>query len=66
MLVFIDESGTDRRDTLRKYGYSIRGKSPRSSRLLCRGKYISAIAIMSCSGMLDVRIEHESVDGDTF
>ena len=55
MLVFIGESGTDRR------GYSIRGKSPRSSRLLCRGKHISAIGIMSCSGMLDVRIEHESV-----
>lgn len=66
MLVFIDETGTDRRDSLRRYGYSLRGKTPRSSKLLCRGKHISAIAIMSCNGMLDVRIEHESVDGDTF
>ena len=26
MLVFVDESGTDRRDTLRRYGYSLRGQ----------------------------------------
>ena len=26
MLVFIDETGTDRRNGLRKYGYSLRGK----------------------------------------
>ena len=28
-LIFVDESGTDRRDTLRKYGYSLRGKPPK-------------------------------------
>ena len=32
MLVFIDETGTDRRDSIRKYGYSIRGKTPQSRR----------------------------------
>ena len=26
MLVFIDETGTDRRNTVRNYGYSLRGK----------------------------------------
>ena len=66
MLVFIDETGTDRRDALRKYGYSLRGKTPRSNRLLYRGQHLSALTIMSCDGILDVHIEHESVNGDTF
>ena len=30
MLVWIDESGCDRRDSMRKYGYSLRGIPPRS------------------------------------
>lgn len=66
MLVFVDETGADRRDTIRKHGYSLQGKTPRSSKLLYRGKRISAIAIMSCSGILDVHIEHEAVDGESF
>ena len=28
MLVFIDETGTDRRDSLRRYEYSVRAKTP--------------------------------------
>ena len=38
MLIFIDESGSDRRDRLRRYGYSIRGKPQRSLKLLVRGE----------------------------
>ena len=38
MLVFIDEAGTDRRDSLWRYGYSVRGKTPQSCRLLVRGE----------------------------
>lgn len=37
MLVFVDETGSDCRDALRKYGYSLRGKPPRSCKLLMRG-----------------------------
>ena len=66
MLVFIDETGADRRDTLRKYGYSLRGKPPRSCQLLARGERVSAITIMSSIGILDVRIERQTVTGDTF
>ena len=43
MFMWIDESGCDRRDTLRKYGYSIRGIPPKSQILLTRGKRYSAI-----------------------
>ena len=35
MLVFIDETGADRRNTIKKYGYSVRGKPARSHKLLC-------------------------------
>ncbi len=31
MLIFIDETGTDRRVTLRKYGYSLRGSPVKCS-----------------------------------
>jgi hypothetical protein len=29
ILVFIDETGSDRRDTMRKFGYSLRGNQQR-------------------------------------
>ena len=66
MFVYLDETGTDRRDTIRKYGYSLQGKTPRSSQLLYRGDRISALAIMSYSGIMDVHIEHENVNGEKF
>ena len=57
MFVFLDESGTYRRDSLRKFGYSMRGKCTRSHKLLVRGRRISVIAAMSSNGMLDYRLE---------
>jgi len=66
MFVFIDETGTDKRDAIRRYGYSLQGKTPRSSKLLCRGERLSALAVMSCSGLMDVHIERENVNGDKF
>lgn len=47
MLVFIDETGSDRRDAQRKFGYSLRGKPARSVQFLNRGKHLSTIAAMS-------------------
>ena len=66
MLVFFDETGADRRNTMRKYGYSLRGKPAKNHKLLIRGKRVSAIAVMSVQGLLDCKIVHESVDGDVF
>ena len=66
MFIFIDESGTDRRDSLRKFGYSMRGKRTRSHKLLARGKHISVIAAMSTHGMLDYRLAQGGVDASTF
>ena len=66
MLVFVDESGSDRRDTLRRYGYSIRGRPPRSLKLLVRGERVSVIAAMSSEGVETLRVVTDTVDGYTF
>ena len=39
-LLFVDETGTDGRDTVRKYGYSFRGKPLKAQKLLVRGELI--------------------------
>ena len=56
MLVFIDETGTDHRDSLRKAGYSLRGKPARAQKLLARGEHISVISAMSVDGILCCKI----------
>lgn len=66
MLVFVDETGTDKRSCLRKYGYSLVGKRAVSEKMLVRGKRFSAISAMSRDGILDVSITTQSIDGDAF
>ena len=66
MLIFVDETGADRRNLLRKHAYSIRGKPMRDYALLARGEHISAIGIMSSAGLLDVGIVKGGTDGDAF
>jgi hypothetical protein len=66
MLIFLDETGSDRRNSIRKHGYSLRGKPLVSHELLIRGQRISAIVFMSMSGMLDCKTVKHSVNGETF
>ena len=66
MFVFVDETGTDRRDMLRRYSYSWRGKPAVAHKLLVRGQRLSSIAMMSTMGVLDCKITAETVDGDIF
>ena len=65
-LIFIDETGCDRRDAIRKYGYGLRGKPARCNKLLFRGERISAIVAMTNWGILDVKIVRGGVTGDDF
>ena len=46
MLVFVDETGSDRRTALRRYGYSLKGKPATVDTPLVRGRRYSAIAAM--------------------
>ena len=66
MLVWVDETGCDKRDMLRRYGYSFRGQKAVCRRLLVRGRRISAIAALTCQGILDVAITTQTIDGEKF
>ena len=66
MLIFLDETGTDRRDSLRAKGYSLRGKPAQKQTLLVRGEHVSAMCMMSFEGILSCRIARGGVDGDKF
>ena len=55
-LIFIDETGTNCTDTLRKFSYSLRGKPVRAQKLLVRGEHVSAIATISTKGLLALKI----------
>lgn len=46
-LVWVDETGCNRKDGMRKYGYAIRGVTPQSHRRLVRGQRISTIAALT-------------------
>ena len=50
--VWIDETGADRRDHARKFGYQIRGLAPTYHRILNRGTRVSAIAALCSEGVL--------------
>ena len=66
MIIFLDETGTDRRDTFRKKGYSLRGKPAKAQKLLVREEHVSAICLMSTEGMLACDAVSGSVDGERF
>ena len=66
MLVFVDETGTDRRDCMRRFGYSLRGRPAVSGNLLVRGQRVSAIVGMCCDGILDLCTVKGSVGAEEF
>ena len=66
MFLWVDESGSDSKDQLRKYGYALRGERAVCRRLLVRGKRVSAIAALSTEGLVALELTDGSVDGDAF
>ena len=66
IMVFIDETGSDRRDCMRPFSYSLRGRSAVCQKLLIQGEHVSAIAAMSCDGLLDLCTVTGSVDAEKF
>ena len=64
--IFVDETGCDRRDAIRKYGYGLRGTPSKCQKLLVRGERISVIAAMTSSCVLDLKIVRGGVTGDDF
>lgn len=66
MMVFVDETGSDNRDSMRKFGYSLRGQRATTRRLLCRGKRVNSVAAMDMDGIICVDSTTDSMNGDTF
>ena len=66
MFVWTDEGGSDSRNHIRKYGYVLRGMTPKCHRLLVRGTRINAIAAMSSGGMVALDVTTSTVSGETF
>ena len=66
MLVFLDESGCDNRDSLRKMGYSLRGKPARKQKLFVRGEHVSVLCTMSVEGILSCNLVRGGVNGEKF
>ena len=66
MLIFVDETGSDRRDSMRRFGYSLRGQRCTTKKLLVRGQRVSAVAALSTERILDVKFIHGSVNGEVF
>ena len=66
MFIFVDETGADNRNIIRKYGYSLHGKPLQSHKMLVRGERVSAIACLSVAGLLDVKMLRGTTDGDIF
>ena len=64
--VWVDETGSDARTHIRRFGYSLLGVPPVYTRTLARGKRISAIAAISSEGLLGVELTYNSVDADKF
>ena len=66
MFVWLDETGCDKRNAVREYGYALRGMKPRCYSFKSGGKRYTAIASMSMNGLEDVYITEGSVNGDSF
>ena len=66
MIVWLDETGSDHRNSVRAYGYGLRGLTPVTHKLNIWGKRISAIGIMSMCGIEDAYIYEGSVNGEVF
>ena len=66
MLIFLDESGCDYRDSIRRKGYSLMGKPARKQKLLARGEHVSVLCTMSLEGLLSCNLVRGGVDGNKF
>ena len=66
MFVWVDETGADSRDHIRKYGYAFQGMTPESKRLLVRGKRTNAVVGLTSSGIIASKIAQTTMNGETF
>ena len=66
MFIWLDETGCDKRNAVRLYGYALRGLTPRCFTFKSGGKRYTSIAAMSVDGIEDAYITEGNVDGEKF
>ena len=66
MIVWLDETGSDRRNAHRRFGYHLRGLTPTDFMFTVRGQRYSTIAIMSTDGIEDFDTYSGTINGDCF
>ena len=66
MFVWLDETGSDARDHVRKFGYAIRGMRAEYHRLLSRGRRVNAIGAISCTGLEALELTNATVNLENF
>ena len=64
--VWVDETGSDAKNHIRKFGYALHGQTPVYHRFVARGKRISAIAAISSKGLVGVELTTGSVNSGKF
>ena len=64
--VWVDETGSDHRDSRRKTGYGLRGIPPVSFQLRVRSTRISAVSCITTDGVEDLYVTEGSVNSDAF
>ena len=62
----MDETGSDRRETLRKFGYSLQWRAVKALQIFGRGKHMTGIAAMSVEGVLKCSLVTGGIDDDAF
>ena len=66
MIIWVDKTGSARRNSVRLYDYSLKGMRAVSHELRVSGHRINAIGAMSTEGMEDVYIVEGNVTGEVF
>ena len=53
--MWVDETGSDAKESVRKFGYAIRGCTPVIHQLLVRGTRVNAIAALTSNGIVAIQ-----------
>lgn len=66
LFVWVDETGSDRRNFLRRYGYALRGERAVKHTFHSRGIRINVILAISAFGVVAKYLTEETIAADNF
>ena len=61
-VVWVDETGCDKKSAIRKAGYALRGITPEYHRKLVKGRRLSSVAAIAVDGVVAVDFTHDSMN----